>query len=110
MTTPFTSHRKKPSLLIPSKRALFAQRKAATSSFGVSASPPPTLVIRSSASTETQAAATAANHLQDQSKTENREEKSQGPENRTIEADFSAAPQPFLDPPLWERMKSAGGE
>lgn len=103
MTTLFTSHRQKPSLFIPSKRALSTPRKAPTSS---APPPPPTLVICSSAPAETRAATeTAADHLQDQYK----EEKSKGLENRTIEADFSAAPQPFLDPVLWERMKSAGG-
>ncbi|OJJ53236.1 hypothetical protein ASPSYDRAFT_95056 [Aspergillus sydowii CBS 593.65] len=108
MTASFTTQRQRPALLIPSRRALSAPRKAPTSSSGTGAPPPPpTLVIHSSASAEI---ARAADHLQDQSKAENREEgKSKGLENRTIEADFTAAPQPFLDPPLWERMKSAGG-
>lgn len=109
MTASFTTQRQRPALLIPSRRALSAPRKATTSSSGTGAPPPPppTLVIHSSASAEI---ARAADHLQDQSKAENREEeKSKGLENRTIEADFTAAPQPFLDPPLWERMKSAGG-
>ncbi|RDW57917.1 uncharacterized protein DSM5745_11297 [Aspergillus mulundensis] len=81
--TTFSSHRPKPTLAIPSKRPL--SRPA----------PPnpkpnptaPTLTIRSAAPTE-------------ESRKREKEK-----ENKRIEADFSEAPQPFLDPALWETLK-----
>ncbi|KAL4906546.1 hypothetical protein BDW74DRAFT_150643 [Aspergillus multicolor] len=79
----FTSHRARSTLLIPSKRPL---TRSATPSFKPIATAP-TLTLRSTAPT-------------DESRKREKEK-----ENKRTEADFSAAPQPFLDPALWEKLK-----
>ncbi|KAL3429704.1 hypothetical protein BDV09DRAFT_200340 [Aspergillus tetrazonus] len=80
----FTAHRPKSSLLIPSKRPL---SRPLPSKYHSSKHAVPTLIIRSAAPTE-------------ESKNREREK-----EKRRIEVDFSAAPQPFLDPETWEKIK-----
>ncbi|KAL6236623.1 hypothetical protein BDW75DRAFT_206512 [Aspergillus navahoensis] len=84
---PFTAHRPKSALLIPSKRPLSRPRPCSSASSPNSKHTAPTLTIRSAAPTE-------------ESKKLKREK-----EKNRIEADFSAAPQPFLDTGLWERVK-----
>lgn len=81
---PFTTHRPKTSLLIPSKRPLCtpsAHRLPATSGTA------PALSIRSAASNDKD-----GDDLERKRAVE-------------VEVDFSAAPQPFLDPVAWERVK-----
>ncbi|KAL3468383.1 hypothetical protein BJX64DRAFT_245758, partial [Aspergillus heterothallicus] len=88
----FTSTREKSTLLIPSKRPLSppSRTPTSTSSSTTTISNPksqPTLHIRSSDDDSSKA-------------------QKQLSEKRRVEADFSAAPQPFLDPGLWDKMKS----
>ncbi|KAL4911813.1 hypothetical protein BDW62DRAFT_196183 [Aspergillus aurantiobrunneus] len=86
---PFKSHRPKPNLLIPSKRPLTSPRPSEsrqTTTARSSSGSPPTLKIRGSAQTD-------------------RESNEDEIRKEPVEVDFSAAPQPFLDPALWERIK-----
>ncbi|KAL4819188.1 hypothetical protein BDW67DRAFT_155437 [Aspergillus spinulosporus] len=80
----FTVHRPKSSLLIPSTRPLSRPRPSESLSPKHAV---PTLPIRSVAPTE---------------ESTNREREK---EKRRIEVDFSAAPQPFLDPEIWEKIR-----
>ncbi|KAL4936059.1 hypothetical protein BDV06DRAFT_228245 [Aspergillus oleicola] len=81
----FTTTRPKSTLLIPSKRPL--TRQPSPSSSSSSRKTTPTLIIRS------------LSHPK-----EIGNEKAKDPASTRIEVDFSAAPQPFLDPGLWERI------
>ncbi|KAL3450634.1 hypothetical protein BJX65DRAFT_269742 [Aspergillus insuetus] len=79
----FSTTRPKSTLLIPSKRPLSPPTRSKTTSTTT-----PTLQIRSFTDNTN-------NNAQVQSNDRIR-----------IEVDFAAAPQPFLDPGLWEKMKS----
>ncbi|KAL4973354.1 hypothetical protein BDW66DRAFT_105958 [Aspergillus desertorum] len=83
----FATCRPKSTLLIPSKRPLSRSRPSGSASSLISKHTTPTLTIHSAAPTE---------------EFKNREREKE--KNRT-EVDFSAAPQPFLDTGLWERVK-----
>ncbi|KAL2843477.1 hypothetical protein BJY01DRAFT_215620 [Aspergillus pseudoustus] len=83
----FTSTRSKSTLLIPSKRFLSPPRTPTSTTNPLTPSYQPTLQIRST-------------------EDEHGKAQKQRSEQRRVEVDFSAAPQPFLDPGLWEKMKS----
>ncbi|KAL2867983.1 uncharacterized protein BJX67DRAFT_351851 [Aspergillus lucknowensis] len=93
----FATQRPKSSLLIPSKRPLSTPSPTRCCSHSSSCSSvswstsQPTLRIRSLDA--------------DAARTDQEKEK----EQRRIEVDFSAAPQPFLDPELWGRMQRGEG-
>ncbi|KAJ0419993.1 hypothetical protein BJY00DRAFT_285068 [Aspergillus carlsbadensis] len=80
---PFSATRPKSTLLIPSKQPL---------------SPP----------TRSQSRSTTTPTLQIRSSEDNTNNKAQAQSNeiRRIEVDFAVAPQPFLDPGLWEKLES----
>ncbi|KAL2814544.1 hypothetical protein BDW59DRAFT_154348 [Aspergillus cavernicola] len=82
---PFQTTIPKPALLIPSKRPLSQPSPQNPTPSSGSASSQPTLIIRSA-----------------QAQTHTKPDKSK--EIQRIEVDFSAAPQQFLDPGVWERM------
>ncbi|KAL4983574.1 hypothetical protein BDW68DRAFT_168631 [Aspergillus falconensis] len=87
LSVSYTAHRTKSTLLIPSKRALSRPRTSSSASIPRSEHTTPTLTIRSTAPTE---------------ESEKREREK---EKNRVEVDLSAAPQPFLDTALWERLK-----
>ncbi|PTU25047.1 hypothetical protein P175DRAFT_0498158 [Aspergillus ochraceoroseus IBT 24754] len=92
---PFQSTKPKSHLLIPRKRPLSSPSHApiTTTTTATTAQP----VLRSTR--QMQSEQRRASPDQDRNT-----------QPRRIEVDFSAAPQPFLDPALWERMRKGEAE